>query len=196
MNMNDLNKALNAAMTAVQAHEENVAEATSLFAAGKLSQDDIDQAIRERDAALARRNALQTAIEAAAARDEEVDAQAEVDARKAAARKAEKLLTERDKCAENLDSAINAMIATLARYDELNTQIHPVASAAGLGIDLRRNALNMRALGGLLTTKLARTANLATKLDVSVNRFDAFDDAAALTTHTGNQLRSHLERVV
>lgn len=190
-----LHKSLAAQMTALRAHEENVAKASALFADGKLDQADLDQAIRERDAALSRRDALQIAIKTAEARETDNAKQAAVDARKTAVSEAEKLLDERGKCAEDLDSAINALVATLVRFDELNSQIFTQASAAGVDLHVRQHTLNMRAVGGLLTTKLARAYKLAEKMDINVSRFDAFADVSTLTDYTGNQLRSHLGRV-
>jgi len=137
MNPN-LNKALAGVTATIQTHEEIVTEAAALFAAGKLAQEDLDQAIRERNAALSRRAALQAAVQAAEARDEEAEKQAESAARKAAARKANELQNARLKQIAVVVDAANTLNTALARLSDLHSQLDSAMHFAGINHDTRQ----------------------------------------------------------
>lgn len=141
--MTPLESALAKLDAAMQAHDENVLEATQLFADGKLDQDALDQAIKERDAASKRRSALVAAIAAESAKNVVVEADNAEARRQQAADKTESLLAALESCAADIDSTINALVSNTARFDELNQQIRQASRAAGMLEDARKYIINM-----------------------------------------------------
>lgn len=192
--MDHLKKALATLEASLVLHDENVAEAATLFAAGKLTQEDFDRATQERAAAIARRGALLAAVEVAKTADAQAAAVASAAAREEAARHSVRLLDERQECAAAIDVAINGLIEAMCRYDELNGQLLRTTSAAGWRNDMRHHMLGMGGVSSALACRIV-LARLDNKLDALkvVGGQHLVGSAAEMTARTSANVRSNLK---
>lgn len=192
--MDHLKKALATLEASLVLHDENVAEAATLFAAGKLTQEDFDRATQERAAAIARRGALLAAVEVAKTADAQAAAVASAAAREEAARHSVRLLDERQECAAAIDVAINGLIESMCRYDEINGQLLRTTHAAGWRNDMRHNMLGMGGVSSALACRIV-LARLDNKLDALkvVGGQHHVGSAAEMTARTSANVLSNLK---
>jgi hypothetical protein len=195
--MKHLDKTLVAAAAALQAHEDNVAEAAERFAAGKLDEKTLDRAIKERDAASARVKALEAGQKAAQHRDAKAEKAARFDARKAAKTQSENLLEELEACAADCDSAINTLVNVAGRYSELNQQVFRTAATVGVMDNHRHYLLDLRAIDTVLATRLAESGLYQQLNLVHINpAARASEDVAGYTKKNTKRMLSHLNAAI
>lgn len=160
----DLHKTLAKTAEDIALLHDTVADATILYAEGKITQADLSKAIADRDALTAIHASLVTQIQAEAARDKVAEHQEQVAHRDAAAKEAKKALHERAECAADLDSAINTLINNILRFEMINQRVNESAYSARVDADARRHLLNLRSVGAVLADRLLQ-AGLIAKFD-------------------------------
>lgn len=156
--MQKLRTALAKATEDLRLMNDTVAEATDLFAEGKLSQENLDRVLQDRDRAVARKASLEERIAAAEANVPAQNAALKEAQRKAAVVRTRNLLKDRDECAADLDSAINTLLNNVRRLAELNEQANLAAYESGF-VDpgRRQHLLSLRPVGAALAASLRRT---------------------------------------
>lgn len=193
-NIQSISKSIARLDADLMVHEENVAEAADLFAEGKVKQEDLDGAVRARDAALGRRAAMESALEGARRASTEA-ARAEAAAqRQAAADAARALLVERGECAADLDSAINALVSNLLRFDELSSRIRVACADAGVDDGPRHHLTNIQGVAGVLSDKLLASGMLD-RLGIGMFAPRLQATVSAVAEGSASKLLGHLARV-
>lgn len=157
----DLNKLLAKTANDISLLADTVADATLLFAEGKIKQSDLTQAINGHKDLIAIHASLLTQIRAEAARDIVAERQEQIAYRDAAAKEAKALLTERSECAADLDSCINSLVNTALRLDMLNGRVNDAAYTARVDADARRHLLTLRGAGAVLADRLLQSGLVA-----------------------------------
>lgn len=153
----DLNKLLAKTASDIALLADTVADATLLFAEGKIKQLDLTQAINDHKDLIAIHASLLTQLEAEKARDVVADHEAQIAAKDAAAAEATALLAERADCAADLDSAISSLINTSLRLEALNERVNDAAYDAGARAGSRLHHLTLRPVGAVLAARLSRS---------------------------------------
>lgn len=134
-----------------------VAEAATMVALGQRPQADLDQAIKERDAAVASRAAAHAALRAQAAADAQQQAEQIEGERLAAVKLASRLLADRAKVAGKIQEAINALADALLEHSDLSAKAGTAIFNAGFRDQNRSHQLDDRAIAGYFADRLTRS---------------------------------------